>query len=74
MTNTLYTNNSLLLKGKEHKKYKFILSKSIWKIAHFDANCMKIGFLFFKILWFYVFKMAAKGGRHFEINIKTENY
>ena len=23
---------------------------------------------------FYVFKMAASGGRHFEINIKTENY
>ena len=22
----------------------------------------------------YVFKMAANGGRHFEINIKTENY
>ena len=23
---------------------------------------------------FYVFKMAATRGRHFEINIKTENY
>ena len=47
------------------------LSKSIWKTAHSDANCMIIGFLFFKILRFYVFKMAANGGRHFEINIKT---
>ena len=27
-----------------------------------------------KILQFYVFKMAANEGRHFEINIKTENY
>ena len=35
---------------------------------------MKIGFLVFKILRFYVFKMAANGGGHFEINIKTENY
>ena len=35
---------------------------------------MKIGFLLFKILRFYVFNMAANGGRHFEINIKTENY
>ena len=35
---------------------------------------MKIGFLFLKILQFYVFKMAANGGRHFEINTKTENY
>ena len=35
---------------------------------------MGIGFLFLKILRFYVFKMAANGGRHFEINILTENY
>ena len=33
---------------------------------------MKIGFLFLKILQFYIFKMAANGGRHFGINIKTE--
>ena len=46
-------------KGKGTQKYKWILSKSIWKTAHFDANCMKIGFLLFKILRFYVFKMAA---------------
>ena len=35
---------------------------------------MKIGFLLLKILQFYIFKMVANGGRHFEINIKTENY
>ena len=35
---------------------------------------MKIVFLLLKILQFYIFKMAANGGRHFEINIKTENY
>ena len=40
----------------------------------FDANCMEIGYLPLKIMRFYVFKMAANGGRHFEINIKTENY
>ena len=50
------------------------MSKSIWKTAHFDANFMKIRFLLLKILPFYIFKMAAIGGRHFEINIKTENY
>ena len=57
-----------MLKGKGTQKYKWILSKGIWKTAHFDANCMKIGFLLFKILRCYVFKMAANGGRHFEIN------
>ena len=60
-------------KGKGTQKYKWILSKIIWKTAHFYANCIKIRFLFFKILRFYIFKMAANGGRHFEINIKTEN-
>ena len=35
---------------------------------------MKIGFSLLKILQFYIIKMAASGGRHFEINIKTENY
>ena len=34
---------------------------------------MEIGHLPLKIMQFYVFKMAANGGRHFEINIKTEN-
>ena len=29
-----------------------------------NANGMKIGFLFIKILPLYVFKMAANGGRH----------
>ena len=29
--------------------------------------------LLLKILQFYIFKMAASGGCHFEINIKTEN-
>ena len=42
--------------------------------AHFGANCVEIGYLLLKIMQFYVFKMAANGGRHFEINIKTENY
>ena len=27
-----------------------------------------------KILRFYIFKMAASGGRHFEINMKVQNY
>ena len=65
---------SSLFKGKDHKKYKWILSKSIWKTAHFDTNCMEIGFLFMKILRLYVFKMAANGGHHFEINTWTKNY
>ena len=35
---------------------------------------MEIRYLLPKILRFYVFKMAANGGRHFETEIKTENY
>ena len=35
---------------------------------------MEIGFLLLKLLRFYVFKMAANGGRHFEINIKVKSY
>ena len=35
---------------------------------------MEIGYLLLKILRFYVLKMAANGGRHFEINMKVENY
>ena len=35
---------------------------------------MEIGYLLLKILRFYVFKMAANGGRHFEINMKVHNY
>ena len=50
------------------------MSKSIWKTANFDANFMKIRFLLLKILQFYIFKMAANGGHHFEMTIKTENY
>ena len=41
--------------------------------AHFGANCVEIRYLHLKIMQFYVFKMAANGGRHFEINIKAEN-
>ena len=52
------------LKVKEHK--------NIYGFCH--ANCMKIGFLFFKILLFYVFKLEATGGHHFEVNIETDNY
>ena len=48
-----------VLKEKGIQNYQWILSNSIWKTAHFDPNCMKIGFYFFKILRFYVFKMAA---------------
>ena len=33
---------------------------------------MKIGFLVFKILQFYVFKMATNGGRHFEVALKQK--
>ena len=35
---------------------------------------MEIGYLLLKILRFHVFKMAANGGRHFEINMKVHNY
>ena len=62
---------SLSIKGKGSQKYKWILSKSIWKTAYFDANCIQIGFLLFKILHFYVFIMAANGE---EIGIKFENF
>ena len=61
------------VKGKGTQKYKCLLSESIGKTAHFDANCMEIGFLLLKLLRFYVFKMAANGGRHFEINFKLKN-
>ena len=47
------------------------MSKCIWKTAHFGANCVEIGCLL--LMQFYIFKMAANGGGHFEINIKTEN-
>ena len=43
-----------------------------WKTAHFDANFIR--FLLLKTLQFYILKMAASGGRHFYINIKTKNY
>ena len=49
----------------------------VWKYLEnftFDANCMNIGFLYLKILRFYVFKMAANGGRHLEMNNRYENY
>ena len=62
----------VLFKGKGTQKYKRILSESIWKTAQFDANCMKIGFLVFQILQFYVFKMATNGGRHFEMPLKLK--
>ena len=48
------------------------MCKCIWKTAHFDANYVEIYYLLLKIMQFYVFKMAANGGHHFEINIKTE--
>ena len=46
----------------------------MYKKTHLDANCMEIGFLLLKILQFYVFKMAAGGGCHFDININIKNY
>ena len=61
-------------KGKGSHKYTWILFKSICKTGHFEANCMGIWYLLLKILRFYVFKMAANGGRHFEINMKVKNY
>ena len=60
-------------KGKGTQKYKCLLSGSFRKTIHFDANCMEIRFLLLKLFRFYVFKMAANGGRHFEINIKLKN-
>ena len=35
---------------------------------------MEIKFLLLKILLIYIFKMAANGGHHFEINTETNNY
>ena len=35
---------------------------------------MEIGYLLLKTLGFYVFKMAAHEGHHFEINMKIQNY
>ena len=35
---------------------------------------MKIKFLLLKISLIYILKMAANGGRHFEINTETQNY
>ena len=61
-----------ILKGKGTQKYKWILSKAFGKLHIFDANCMKIGFLVFKILQFYVSKMATNGGRHFEMALKQK--
>ena len=58
----------------KEKEHKWNLSESIWKTAHFYANCVNIGFLFLKILQFYVFKKTANGGRHLEMNNKFENY
>ena len=60
------------MQSLKEKEYKCLLSESIRKTALFDANCMKIGFLLLKLLRFYDFKMAANGGRHFEINIKLK--
>ena len=61
------------LKGKQKQNTnEFCLN--IFGKLHSDANCMEITFLHLKILQFYVFKMAANGGNHFEINIKNENY
>ena len=42
------------------------------KLHIFGANRVEIGYLLLKIMQFYVFKMAANGGRYFEINIKTK--
>ena len=67
-------NNPVQFKGKGTQKYQWILSNRIQKTTYFESNCMKIGFFFFKKLRSFVFKMAATGGCHFEINIKTENY
>ena len=69
----LISNEGILrFKGKGTQKHKWILSESIWKTAYFDANCMKIGFLVFKILQFCVFKMATHGGLHFEMPLKLK--
>ena len=52
ITDHLIAAGAKQIKGKGTQKYKWISSKIIWKTAHFDANCMKIGFLVFKILQF----------------------
>ena len=60
----------IIEKGKGTQKYKQILNIIFWKL--FDANRMEIGLLVLKISWFYVYKMATNGGRHFEINLKKK--
>ena len=59
---------------KRITKIEMNFVKKYWKMAHFDSNCMAIGILLLKILRFYVFKMAASRGHHFEIKILIENY
>ena len=44
------------------------------KNCTFSCKLHENRILIFKILRFYTLKIAANGGRHFEISIKTENY
>ena len=60
------------LKEKEHKNINKFRLKVFGKTTHFDANCMNIGFKVFKILKFYVFKMATNGDRYFEMQLKLK--
>ena len=67
-----YFDTTNFLKEKTQNSTEYC-QKYLEYFGHFDANFMKIGFLLLKILQFNIFKMAANGGRHFEINIKTAN-
>ena len=59
-------------KGKEYKNINGFYIKLFGKLHIVGVNCMKIGFLVFLILQFYVFKMATNGGRHFEMPLKLK--
>ena len=58
---------------KEHKNTNAFCLKVLGKL-HILMQTAEIGFLFLKLLRFYVFKMAANGDCHFERNIKLKNY
>ena len=64
----------IYLKVKDLKYAIEFCLKVFAKVNILKTNCMEIGYLLSKILRFYVFKMAASGGRNFEINMKVQNY
>ena len=64
-----WINSSYYLKEKDHKNTNTCCLKVLGKLHILMQTTWK-SILLLKLLRFYVFKMAANGGRHFEINIK----